>query len=448
MIFYVRKWLNTLLIIGGFLVTHCLANDAINTTNIKSYKSASVTNILPVSPDLTELLFELNQSSVDRYQIEMLLIKVTLSKKTLNAAEQYLLLVIQALVKEKLESIHLANKSEIIHNKISSKDNVVELLERAEMLSTQISEAQLVQPNFLLLHLILADHYKNQDNYDLAYLEKKSYLEKYHVYRQNKRLAMIASLEKSFEMQDKKSTTALLKSQNELKVRRVADVKEEQLIQQYNFTLILGTAVVFVLLFFKQLIVRNKLVRLTLTDELTGLANRSALFESGNKMVKQFDSQPEQLSVLLLDLDHFKVINDRFGHNVGDKVLMTVAKLINETMRSRDLLSRLGGEEFVAILPYADIHKAKAIAKHINEKIAEYNFSLLMSQRHITMSIGVATLANNKMKFEDLLHCADLAMYQAKEQGRNTAVCYQNIAASQERRTENNAIELDSSWRF
>ena len=96
-------------------------------------------------------------------------------------------------------------------------------------------------------------------------------------------------------------------------------------------------------------------------------------------------------------------------------------------MRSRDMLSRFGGEEFVALLPFADNNKAKAIAMRINDKIAQYDFSSLVLQTKVTFSIGVATMTDNQMSFDDLLHNADLAMYQAKEQGRNTVVCHQNI---------------------
>ena len=118
-----------------------------------------------------------------------------------------------------------------------------------------------------------------------------------------------------------------------------------------------------------------------------------------------------------------------------------MSQLVQETMRSRDEFSRLGGEEFVALLPFADNNKAKAIAMRINSKIAQYDFSSLMLQSRVTISIGVATMRGNQMSFDDLLHCADLAMYQAKEQGRDTVVCYQNIAAVQERRVNTNLLQ-------
>jgi len=417
-------------------ISFCQASESTNSLNVEESRGdenrllhAPVINILPIDPDLLILISHLKEPIVDRHTIDTALAQFTSSQVSLNAAEQYLLLVAQALLKEGISDKSIRD--------INSND-IVALLEPAAMLSEKISEVQLAQPDFLQLHLMLADHYAKLDKYDLAYLEKKAYLKKYYVYRKNKRLAMIDSLEQSFEVTNKKATNTLMESQNELKIRRVAQVEGEKETQQSNFTLILSAAIVFVLLFFRQLRIRNKLIKLTRIDPLTGLANRSVLFEHGEKMVSSFVEQPEELSVLLLDIDHFKKINDNFGHNVGDEILIKVSRLVKETMRSRDEFSRLGGEEFVALLPFADSNKAKAIAMRINRKIAQYDFSSLMLQSRVTISIGVATMRGNQMSFDDLLHCADLAMYQAKEQGRDTVVCYQNIAAVQERRVNTN----------
>ncbi|TWX68795.1 GGDEF domain-containing protein [Colwellia demingiae] len=377
------------------------------------------TNMLPINPELLFLITQLKQTSIKKKKIEIALAQLTLSKAPLNAAEQYLLLVAQALLKEN------ANTKESDSRKSNNSSNIIVLLEQAGKLSEQISEQQLAQPELLQLHLLLADHYARQGKYNLAYLEKKSYLTKYNIYRKNKRVAMISYLEQSFEVKDKKANNALMESQNKLKIRRVAEVQDEKAAQQYNFTLIISTGIVFVLILFRQLRIRNKLILLTRTDDLTGLANRNTLFEHGEQMVTSFKEQPEELSILLLDLDHFKKINDNFGHDVGDEILMAVSDLVKETMRSRDLLSRFGGDEFVALLPFADSNKAKAIAMRINEKISQHDFSSLVLQSRVTFSIGVATMADNQMSFDDLLHNADLAMYQAKEQGRNTVICYQ-----------------------
>ncbi len=352
------------------------------------------TSMLPINPELLFLMTQLKQTSIKDHKVEIAVAQLTLSKTPLNAAEQYLLLIAQVLLKEKGQLKEKSTNS--INNHIS---NVIALLQEAEQLSDQISEQQLAQPDFLQLHLLLAKHYANQEAYDLAYLEKESYLKKYNVYRKNKRSAMIASLEQSYEVKDKKANNALMESQNKLKIRRVAEVQDEKIVQQYNFTLILITVIAFVLLLFRQLRIRNKLVLLTRTDALTGIANRSTLFEHGQKMITNFAEQPEELSILHWIWIILKKLNDNFGHHVGDEVLILVSGLLKETMRSRDMLSRFGGEEFVALLPFADSNKAKAIAMRINDKIAQYDFSSLVLQTKVTFSIGVATMTDNQMSF-------------------------------------------------
>ncbi len=430
---FIQKLLRLIMLVQLLSISVCLAEDPLNIVEVKKNeldKSKLLhippVNMLPVKQGILDLLALLKQTKLNHRKVERLLSQLTLVKLPHNAAEQYLLLVAQALTKERSMD-KLVDSEEI-------SDEVITLLETADKLTNNISEQQLSRPEFLQLHLILADHYAKRGKFDLAYLEKKSYLKKYYTYRKNKRLNMIASLKQSFAIEDKKASNVLLESQNNLKIRSVKDVEEQKVTQRNNFILISSAAIIFVLLFFRQLRIRNRLIRLTRTDALTGLANRSALFEHGERMVASFTEQPTEFSVLLLDLDHFKKINDNFGHQVGDNILIKVAELVMETMRSRDVFARLGGEEFVALLPFADNNKAKAIAMRINEKLAQHDFTSLIVQCKITASIGVATMENNEMSFEDLLHCADLAMYQAKEQGRNTVVCYHNIAVAQERR--------------
>jgi diguanylate cyclase (GGDEF)-like protein len=423
-----HKIIWTILLIQLLLPTNSIAEEPLVNVKIednpKNNQLKSIPEViqLPINKGLHTLLRLLKQTGINKQEVESLLAKVTLSKVPLNAAEQYLLLVIQALLIEKT-----SDKSTVSNNNKLSLE-VIAILEQAGKLSEQVSKQQQSQPEFLQLHLILARHYALQHKYGLAYLEKKSYLKKYYIYRKNRRLDMISSLEKSFELEDKKANNAMLGSQNDLKAQRVEEVKEQKITQQFNVSLIIGAAIIFALLFFRQLILRKKLIILTKTDALTGLTNRSSLFEHGEQLVANFSEDPTNFSILLLDLDHFKKINDNFGHQVGDNILIKVAELVQETMRSRDVFSRLGGEEFVALLPFADSNKAKAIAMRINEKLSEHDFSSFIVQGKVTVSIGVATMENNEMSFDEVLHAADLAMYQAKEQGRNTVVCYQNLA--------------------
>jgi diguanylate cyclase (GGDEF)-like protein len=351
----------------------------------------------------------------------------------LNPAERYVYLVAQVLFIEKKRLFQPPSLNSKHHAK-----NIIELLSDINELSTLISESQLNQPSFLELqlqfHSILADQYALLEEYDLAYQERRSYLNKYDLYRGNKRKEMIDSLTDDFGINEKRLVNDSLIKKNELQVKQVDEVEKDKKSQQNNFIFIIGTALIFTIIFFKQLRVRNKLIKLARTDSLTGLLNRSALFEQGYAMTTDFSEGLYDLSVLLLDLDDFKLINDFYGHHIGDEVLKELSVLTNETMRSRDVFARLGGEEFVALLPYADNNKAKAIAQRINEKVSQHDFTAKGINEPITLSIGVATMNSNNVSFDDILHCADLAMYQAKALGKNRILSYQNIPTSQERR--------------
>jgi diguanylate cyclase (GGDEF)-like protein len=245
---------------------------------------------------------------------------------------------------------------------------------------------------------------------------------------------IVKQLTEKHEIIHKIESNKLLDKRNELKATRLDDVEKQQAILQRNIILILCTIFVFMLLFLRQLKVRKKLILITKTDSLTGLINRTALFAEGEQLIKIATEQELDLSVLLFNIDHFKAINDNFGHHVGDLVLANVAQLVSETMRSRDIFSRLGGKEFVAILPSTDIDKAKAIAMRVMEKITLYDFSELGVDSNITLSLGVANNRDTKTIFDELLHAADLAMYQAKVQGRNQMVSYSVIVKDKERR--------------
>ena len=131
-----------------------------------------------------------------------------------------------------------------------------------------------------------------------------------------------------------------------------------------------------------------------------------------------------ELSVLMLDIDHFKSVNDSFGHDVGDKVICHVAALASETMRSRDFLARIGGEEFAAILPDANIEQARAIAERIREKVQDNSKGNKNNTIEVTVSIGLASINDMRENFDSLLHAADIAMYQAKANGRNQVCSY------------------------
>jgi diguanylate cyclase (GGDEF)-like protein len=154
-----------------------------------------------------------------------------------------------------------------------------------------------------------------------------------------------------------------------------------------------------------------------LIDPLTGIANRRAFLSDAAEMLKKLGSRP--VAVLLIDLDHFKSINDRFGHAVGDRVLQVFAETTVRVMRRADLLGRLGGEEFAAVLCNLSSEKAMALAEHIRCTFAAAALRVDGHAVGATLSIGMVLHQGEAAEVPELLAQADHELYYAKERGRN-----------------------------
>lgn len=159
-------------------------------------------------------------------------------------------------------------------------------------------------------------------------------------------------------------------------------------------------------------------------DPLTRINNRGALFERAKALAKRCEQQQQPFSVMQMDLDHFKGINDRYGHQAGDKVLTHAARLITSTIREADVAGRVGGEEFCVVLPGAGPEEAMRIAERIRERINDREILVKKSQTaRISVSIGVSSARESgHYDFEQLQSIADARLYQAKQRGRNQVV--------------------------
>jgi diguanylate cyclase (GGDEF)-like protein len=154
-------------------------------------------------------------------------------------------------------------------------------------------------------------------------------------------------------------------------------------------------------------------------DPLTGIANRRSFLHEGNELMKRHAANPCAAAVLLLDLDHFKSINDRFGHAIGDRVLQVFAETAQANVRPCDLVGRLGGEEFAAVLYNAGREKAISLAERIRSSFADAATEVDGRPVAATVSIGVVVNEEAPLDLADLLGQADQALYCAKERGRN-----------------------------
>lgn len=152
------------------------------------------------------------------------------------------------------------------------------------------------------------------------------------------------------------------------------------------------------------------------TDELTGLKNRRAFFEHAHQLYNQCKTSQSGLCVLMLDMDHFKQINDTYGHQVGDQVLRQAGAAISASVRATDIHGRLGGEEFAVLLPGTPIEVAIEIAEQLIQNIAGLAVEPIDC---ITASIGVASMSADNRDLHGLINNADRALYRAKALGRN-----------------------------
>ena len=156
-----------------------------------------------------------------------------------------------------------------------------------------------------------------------------------------------------------------------------------------------------------------------MVDPLTGIANRRSFLNDGAELAKRHAAGPRPSAVLLLDLDHFKSINDRFGHAVGDRVLQVFADTARANVRSADLVGRLGGEEFAAVLYDVSREKAVALAERVRSAFAEAATEVDGRPVSATVSIGMVVTEDQPLDVAALLGQADEALYYAKERGRN-----------------------------
>jgi len=163
----------------------------------------------------------------------------------------------------------------------------------------------------------------------------------------------------------------------------------------------------------------DKLYQQAIGDSLTGLANRNYFQRELSKFISLGFRSRRVFSVMMLDIDFFKKVNDTYGHNVGDNVLKMVANILRSNMRDHDVAARFGGEEFVILLPETALNDAVVVAERIRMAVESFNFQPVGCQSGITISIGISEFPMHGMSTAELVKRADEALYQAKTSGRN-----------------------------
>jgi diguanylate cyclase (GGDEF)-like protein len=204
-----------------------------------------------------------------------------------------------------------------------------------------------------------------------------------------------------------------------------ADVTKRLHARMRPITLALATAVMVVIVLTTMLSIiarqREVMKQLATTDVLTGLLNRRELMNIGEQEAARARRYHTSLSLLMLDIDHFKYVNDTWGHQTGDRALQSLAEVMMQVVREHDVVGRYGGEEFLILLPHTDAAAVQTVAERIRALVQSSHHTLSDNGEvvHFTVSIGVVTQSTDNTSLEDLISQADQALYKAKAQGRN-----------------------------
>ena len=160
-------------------------------------------------------------------------------------------------------------------------------------------------------------------------------------------------------------------------------------------------------------------------DALTGLMTRRAYFENSESLFRLIQRREDHLTIAYIDIDNFKKINDQYGHHVGDKVMQSLASVLQDNLRVSDITGRIGGEEFTVSMPYTGLQKAEKIMQRIRELSHQNTIEHKGQTIQYSISVGLAAHEQENTKtLEELIHRSDQALYRAKQQGKNRVVSY------------------------
>lgn len=300
---------------------------------------------------------------------------------------------------------------------IEAYDKAQNQLSAAASIVNTLSDAQLHQN----LHESWSQYYQQVGNYQAAlkhYKTSVDYMQKAQQQAQDKQLQEIMV---RLEIKEQETTNELLKKENEL---QQLELQEQQTSYYLLIWIIISGFLVVIIVsafLYQQWRARKNFAELALKDDLTNAPNRRAIVRICKKGLEQAREQQRQLALAVLDFDHFKTINDQFGHDVGDHVLQRFAEVAKQSLRNQDSFGRLGGEEW--LLVFFDVTKedAKNIFERITEKLNSQPIDGLPEGYRITFSMGF-TNANPEDNFDSLYKRADNVLFEAKDKGRERLI--------------------------
>jgi diguanylate cyclase (GGDEF)-like protein len=239
----------------------------------------------------------------------------------------------------------------------------------------------------------------------------------------------LSQVRSRLEVKSKNVEIPLLQQRTKVNQLQLTQQKQEKAIQTYKVASIVVLIVLGLIFIYFQRRHSQKIVELSIRDPLSDLYNRSYMFQFLNKLVSAINLEKNQISIMLIDIDDFKGVNDLYGHSFGDTVISEVAKIGKDTIRIEDVIGRVGGEEFLCVLPRIDseqcLHIAQRLVNNVNKNIFFVGGAgKKRKQVNISVSIGISTTSIDTINSSDLYLQADKALHHAKANGKGCAVQY------------------------
>ncbi|MCC5865136.1 MAG: GGDEF domain-containing protein [Wenzhouxiangella sp.] len=278
-------------------------------------------------------------------------------------------------------------------------------------------------------NLVRAQALADATRYDEAYEQLLEVRRLERSLQQRNNAEQLIALQATFEVRDRTRLLDQAETEAVLKQAEISALQKAQFWQRLALIVMAILLLTMLLWGSRQRGQRRRMWDLARRDSLTGLANRRAFLETAELELSRMQHGQAGPVLLAIDLDHFKQVNDRYGHPAGDQVLITVANVLRASARADDLISRLGGEEFSLMLPRATNKEAMTVAKRLLRTLEETHFGDIAPDLRLTCSIGIASASEAKsMSLSELMVRADRRLYAAKAAGRNQVIAEENTA--------------------
>ncbi len=261
---------------------------------------------------------------------------------------------------------------------------------------------------------------------ELAYQLNNQYYRDYIDLLLKNSSARLVNVRAAMELERQNVEYVLLEQRNKVQALLVEQQQQKNLIQGYIIAIALFIIAVVFIALMVQWRNKNRILALSIRDSLSGLYNRRYIFEYLDNFLAKATPEKTELTVVMIDIDDFKQLNDVYGHPFGDQVIKVVAEISKETLRIEDIIGRIGGEEFLCVLPRLSVEQCDIIVNRIRENINQHVFTTDQNESvNITVSMGVASINEHCLDTVSLYAHVDKALYQAKNSGKNCVVHYQ-----------------------